>query len=233
MCFYGRMADPLGAHSLHPTELKELLGALDDGDPLLVYRDGDGALGLCRLRPGSQLTIGRRPESDVALCWDAQVSKVHAEIYELAGEWVVADEGLSSFGTFVNGSRVVGRHRLRDEDRLRVGQTILAFRQQLAAPGTTDLAETVGPTDPLPPLSAMRRAVLVELCRPVLLQADAKPATNPEIADAVHLSSHAVKDHLGELARLLGQSDRKRGEQRAMIADTAVRRGLVSIRDLA
>lgn len=227
------MADPLGAHSLHPTELKELLGALDAGDPLLVYRDGDGALRLCRLMPGCRLTIGRRPESDIALSWDAQVSKVHAEIYELTGEWVVADEGLSSFGTFVNGTRVVARHRLRDEDRLRIGQTTLAFRQEVPAPGTGDLAETIGPTDQMPQLSAMRRRVLVELCRPVLLQANAKPATNPEIADAVHLSQHAVKDHLGELARLLGHSDRKRGEQRAMIADTAIRRGLVSIRDLS
>lgn len=233
MCFHCRMADPLGAHSLRPAELKNLLGALDDGDPLLVYRDVGGELRLCRPERGSRLTIGRRPESDIALSWDAQVSKVHAEIYELAGEWVVADEGLSSFGTFVNGTRVVARHRLRDEDRLRVGQTTLAFRHAQPALDAGDLDETVAPTDQLPQLSAMRRQVLVELCRPVLLQADARPATNPEIAEAVHLSPHAVKDHLGELARLLGQSDRKRGEQRAMIADTAVRRGLVSIRDLS
>ena len=233
MCLHCRMADPLGAHSLRPAELKELLGALDDGQPVLVHRDADDALRLCRLRPGARLTIGRRPESDIALGWDGQVSKVHAEIYELAREWVVADVGLSSYGTFVNGTRVVGRHRLRDHDRLRVGQTTLVFRQDQPAQATDDLAPTVGPAEKLPELSPMRRQVLVELCRPVLLQADARPATNPEIADAVHLSAHAVKDHLGELARIFGHSGRKRGEQRAMIADTAVRRGLVSIRDLA
>jgi hypothetical protein len=46
-------------------------------------------------------------------------------------------------------------------------------------------------------------------------------------------STHAVKDHLGQLARLLGHTNRARGEQRAAIADTAIRRGLVSIRELS
>jgi len=225
------MVDPLGAHALHPAELQVVVHALNVGDPVLIYRDGDGGLELRPLTVGLRLTIGRREESGIALSWDPSVSKVHAEVYELAGEWVVADDGLSSHGTFVNGTRVSARHRLRDEDRLRLGQTTLVFRHQPPAQ-VVALEETVGPPDDLR-LTTMRRSVLLELCRPVLLNADAKPATNPEIADAVHLSTHAVKDHLGELARLLGHTGRGRGEQRAAIVDSAIRRGVVSIRELS
>lgn len=225
------VADPFGAHALRPAELQTLVRALGDGDPLLVYRDDAGTLRVCPLAPGSRLTIGRRPESDLALGWDAQVSKIHAEVYELAREWVVEDDGLSSYGTFVNDARVSARHRLRDQDRLRVGQTTLVFRHQ-PAEAMPELQATIGPADELPQLTAMRRRVLVELCRPVLLRAGARPATNPDIADAVHLSPYAIKDHLGELARVFGHTGLGRGEQRAAIADTAIRRGVVSIRDL-
>jgi hypothetical protein len=227
------VSDPFGAHSLRPAELQTLVRALGDGDPLLVYRDDAEALQVCRLEAGSRLTIGRRRESDLALSWDAQVSKVHAEIYELAREWVVEDDGLSSYGTFVNGTRVQARHRLRDQDRLRLGQTTLVFRHEPAGEAAQELQGTIGPADELPQLSPMRKRVLVELCRPMLLQAEAKPATNPDIADAVHLSPYAIKDHLGELARMFGHTGLGRGEQRAAIAETAIRRGIVSIRDLA
>lgn len=227
------MADPLADHALRPAELQAVVRAVNSGEPVLIYRGLVDALELRRLASGSRLTIGRRTESDIALSWDSAVSKVHAEVYELAGEWVVADDGLSSNGTFVNETRVSARHRLRDEDRLRVGRTTLVFRHLLPQKITKELFATTSPADELPQLSATRKRVLLELCRPVLLQANARPATNPEIASAVHLSTHAVKDHLGELARLLGHTNRKRGEQRTAIADTAIRRGLVSIRELS
>jgi len=147
------VADPLGAHALRPAELQSMVRALGEGDPLLVYRDEAGTLQVCRLAPGSRLTIGRRSESDLALGWDAQVSKVHAEVYELAREWVVEDDGLSSYGTFVNDTRVLARHRLRDQDRLRVGQTTLVFRHQPAG-AAQELHRTIGPADQSP----LRRA---------------------------------------------------------------------------
>ncbi len=225
------VTDPLGAHALHPAELQTLVRALNTGSPLLIYRDSGDAVHVCQLTPGSSLTIGRKHEADIALPWDVQVSRLHAEVYELSGEWMVADDGLSSYGTFVNGNRVSSRHRLRHEDRLRVGRTTLVYLHQPSVRATEQLVETIG--DELPQLTPMRRRVLVELCRPVLLDAAARPATNPEIADAVHLSAHAVKDHLGVLARVLGHASLERGQQRAMIADTAIRRGLVSIRDLS
>jgi predicted component of type VI protein secretion system len=224
------MADPLNPHSLRPIELKTLLCALDTGDPLLIHRDVDGGLQLHRLTPGSRLTIGRSRETDIALTWDAEVSKLHAEVYELAREWVVADDGLSKHGTFVNGARLVARRRLQHADRLRVGQTTLVFRHPRVTEATENRDTTIG--NKLPQLSVMRTRVLAELCRPLLLHADVNPATNPQIADAVCLSTDTVKDHLSALARLFGHSHLKRGEQRAAIAHSAIQLGAVSIRDL-
>ena len=51
-------------------------------------------------------TIGRRLEADIALPWDRQVSRVHAELRRLAGEWTIVDDGLSQNGTYVNEVRL-------------------------------------------------------------------------------------------------------------------------------
>jgi pSer/pThr/pTyr-binding forkhead associated (FHA) protein len=73
--------------------------------------------------------------------------------------WAVADDGLSTNGTYVNGKRVGGRQRLRDGDRLRVGQTVLAYK----AGATSRVKETVATGEsPLPKdLTETQRRVLV------------------------------------------------------------------------
>jgi pSer/pThr/pTyr-binding forkhead associated (FHA) protein len=63
--------------------------------------------------------------ADVALTWDPDVSRVHAELARLADDWTVVDDGLSRNGTFINGERVEGRRRLFDGDILRCGETDL------------------------------------------------------------------------------------------------------------
>jgi pSer/pThr/pTyr-binding forkhead associated (FHA) protein len=58
------------------------------------------------------VTIGRRATNDIPLPWDGDVSRVHAELACIGGDWIVCDEGMSHNGTFVNGERVRGRRRL-------------------------------------------------------------------------------------------------------------------------
>src|SRR5215510_5872834 len=92
----------------------------------LVFSDPDGSRQLVEL-DAERVTIGRRPSCDVALPWDAEVSRLHAELVRLGEEWVVCDEGLSHNGTFVNGARVRGRRRLQDGDAITVGATTMSL----------------------------------------------------------------------------------------------------------
>src|SRR3954468_13989184 len=120
---------PLGRHAATPAELRERLLAERQGDPFLAWRGEDGHQRLRTLHPGlRRVTIGRGPSNDVALGWDTEVSRLHAELERLAGEWTVVDDGLSRNGTWLNGQRIGGRQRLRDGDVVQVGQTVIAVR---------------------------------------------------------------------------------------------------------
>ncbi|MGZ4182186.1 MAG: FHA domain-containing protein [Solirubrobacteraceae bacterium] len=47
---------------------------------------------------------------DVSIGWDAEVSGLHAELQAFSGEWTIVDDGLSTNGTYVNGSRRPPHH---------------------------------------------------------------------------------------------------------------------------
>src|SRR4051812_2864524 len=125
------MADsPLALHHATPRELQERLAVERRGVAFLLYRDGEGAQHIVELgdeRP--RVTLGRTPERDVALAWDAKVSRLHAEVERVDDQWVVGDAGLSRNGTFVGGERVSGRRRLQDGDVIRVGDSSIVFRK--------------------------------------------------------------------------------------------------------
>jgi pSer/pThr/pTyr-binding forkhead associated (FHA) protein len=76
------------------------------------------------LEPGGRYRIGRDRASAVFFPSN-HVSRIHAEIVEEKGRWVVSDLG-SRNGTFVNGERVLKR-ALRHGDRIGVGQFELAY----------------------------------------------------------------------------------------------------------
>jgi pSer/pThr/pTyr-binding forkhead associated (FHA) protein len=76
----------------------------------------------------ARLTIGRVPETDVSLEWDGEVSRLHAQLELIGGEWAIIDDGLSTNGTFRNGRRIAGRQRLIDGDVLRLGRSSMTFR---------------------------------------------------------------------------------------------------------
>jgi predicted component of type VI protein secretion system len=106
----------------------ELADAKRRGDPYLIYHDAHARQRVMSLSDTwDRVTIGRGMGADIALTWDQDVSRVHAELARLADDWTVIDDGLSRNGTFVNGERIEGRKRLLDGDELRCGETVLRF----------------------------------------------------------------------------------------------------------
>lgn len=222
---------PLAAHAATPAELRERIEAERAGTPFLVLRDGAGAQHLFVLDPANErVTVGRSAGNDIALPWDTEVSRLHAELERLGDEWTAADDGLSRNGSFLNGQRISGRQRLRDGDVLRVGRTQIAFK----VPEAPDSNPTVaaGSRAELPALSATQRAVLAALCRPYKDTELATPATNQQIADELYLSVDAVKAHLRTLFGYFGVQHLPQNQKRSYLAMRALQDGVVSRRDL-
>ncbi|SNS35241.1 regulatory protein, luxR family [Geodermatophilus pulveris] len=202
------------------------------GCPLLRYDDADGRpaeLPLTGAAP--RLTVGRAPENDLALTWDAEVSRLHATLEWIGGAWTIADDGLSRNGTYVNGERLTGRRRLRAGDGIRVGATLLAFREYpVRRDESTRIAADV-PT--LQSLTASQRAVLVALCRPFKHGgAYATPTTNQRIGAELFLSEDAVKTHLRALFAKFGIEDLPHNQKRLRLVERALQSGIVRDRDL-
>jgi hypothetical protein len=127
-----------------PEETPELVAAKRCGDPYLVYRDAHERQRVLSLPDTwDRVTIGRGMGADVALTWDPDVSRVHAELSRLADDWTVIDDGLSRNGTFVNDQLVEGRRRLMDGDIVRCGATHLLFHSPFQAADQTRPARTV------------------------------------------------------------------------------------------
>jgi pSer/pThr/pTyr-binding forkhead associated (FHA) protein len=213
-----------------PRELQRQLAAERDGLPFLAYRDQDDELVLQTLAGERPITLGRGEGVDVRVAWDTQVSTLHAELRPLGGEWLVVDDGLSTNGTFVDGERVAGRRRLRDRELVRVGETLLLFRQ----PGAeATRGETAMAAESAPELTATQRKVLVALCRPLSSgSAVAAPATNKAIADELYLSVEAVKAHLRALFERFEVGDLPQNQKRVALAERALRTGAITPREL-
>jgi hypothetical protein len=98
------------------------------GSAFVVFHDGTGKQHVVTLDDEeSRITVGRRVEKDVALTWDNEVSREHAQLLREREGWTVVDEG-SRNGSYLNGQPVTGRHPLRDGDVLRFGDTVVLFR---------------------------------------------------------------------------------------------------------
>ncbi len=213
-----------------PSELKERLEAERRGEPFLVYRDGDGAQCIFALKAGDRLTVGRRPENDLALCFDANVSGVHGAFERAGGEWTIVDDGLSRNGSYLNGERVFGHRRLRDGDMLRLGATVLVYRAPGEDPYPTAVLAAAGA---VPSLSRTQRRVLVALCRPCKgAVGPSAPASNREIAEELHLSVEAVKAHLRALFSKFSVPDLPHNRKRLRLVAEAFGTGAISPREL-
>ncbi len=207
-------------------EVKARLDAERRGRPFLVLRDGDDGQRIVALDAGVTLTIGRSDQADVTVGWDAEVSRLHAQLESSAGEWLIADDGLSRNGTFVNGQRVAGRRRLADGDVIRVGGTVMLFRTPRAVAAPT-VRGSVGVT--IEQLNETQRRVLVALCRPYAgAQHLAAPASNQQISEELYLSLDAVKANLRAMYQLFGVARLPQNQKRAQLAERAITWGLVA-----
>jgi pSer/pThr/pTyr-binding forkhead associated (FHA) protein len=229
----GNMPDsPIAPHASSPTELRERIEAERRGAPFIIYRDADEKQQLFELRGTAPLTLGRGPRNDVMLTWDRGVSRVHAELAFVGGEWIVVDDGLSQNGTYVNGERVTGRRRIHDGDLLRLGETLIVFSAPLErrTEQTSALASTVPDAASLSPA---QKQVLVALCRPFRYSGSfATPATNQEIGDELHYTVDTVKGHLRKLFDKFGLGDLPQNQKRAQLVWRAFQTGVVTPRDL-
>src|SRR3954469_13798261 len=221
---------PLKAHSASPAELRERIEAERRGRPFLVFRDDDSEQQILDLDShGERISVGRGLTNELSLPWDTEVSRLHAELECLAGEWTVSDDGLSRNGTYVNNQRISGRHRLRDGDLIRVGQAAIAYRRPAAeaSPPTHRAGERL-PLGDLPPT---QRQVLVALARPYKHNEFATPATNQDIAGELHLSVDAVKSHLRSLFQRFGIEHLPQNQKRSRLVAEALQSGVLATRD--
>jgi len=212
-----------------PSDLKAIIQAERTGRAFLHWRGGDGQQLLLLGEDRERLTVGRRPASDVALVSDLEVSRSHALLETVGGQWTVVDDGMSRNGTFVNGSRVHGRQVLHDRDRMCFGQTQVVFRasdpdQGVSTAQARSAAVAVS-------LSPTQRKVLIALCRPVFQSTAATPATNRQIADEIYLSVDAVKAHLRVLFDRFGVGELPQNEKRARLAAEVLLDGILQPHD--
>ncbi len=224
--------EPQGPRAATAPELKAQIEAERLGRPFIVYRDGEGEQRILVVEEGvSSLWVGRSASADVCLDFDDQVSKLHSQLEVVGEECTVVDDGLSTNGSFVNEERVSGRRLLRDGDVARFGRTSVLYR----APGGDQPDSTVvaGDLGAAAGISPAQRRVLIELCRPFKdSPAFATPATNLEIASALHLSVDAVKTHMRALFDRLGVEDLPQNRKRVAVVERALGTGLVTQRDL-
>jgi FHA domain-containing protein len=221
------MDTPLALDLASPDDLEARREAEKRGEPFLLLRDDQGAQRIVGLdeRAGS-VTVGRRLEADIALPWDPEVSRLHAELEYKAGEWTLSDDGYSQNGTYVNGLRIYGRRRLMDGDLLRIGQTSIAF----CDPGLSGLGVTLAPGELgiAPKFSEQQQRILRALCRPLMGDGDGlKPASDADVAAATGVPEDVVTTELDHLGRAFGLQDMPAADRRAEIALLALRSGLV------
>lgn len=208
-----------------------LLAAERSGHAFVQWRDGADVLQLRLLEMGSErITIGRHSTCDVSLAWDGQVSRTHAVIERIGHGWTLSDDGLSRNGTYLNGERLSSRSLLVEGDAVRLGATLLVFRD----PALDDILPTrTSESLVSAPLTPMQRKVLLALCRPYKYGGGyATPATNTEIARELVLSVDAIKAHMRGLFERFDVGDLPQNQKRTRVVELAFRTGIVAERDL-
>jgi class 3 adenylate cyclase len=98
------------------------------GRAFVAFHDGSGRQQVVTLEDErSPITIGRRPDNDIALSWDREVSRRHAHLLHTRKGWALVDDQ-SRNGSFLNGERVTRQRSLSDGDVFRFGDTVVLFR---------------------------------------------------------------------------------------------------------
>ena len=174
--------------------------------PQLVYVDPAGCRRSVTLSGQSLVTLGRRPEADVCLPWDPEISRVHRRA--AASERRVDRDRRGAFPERHAGQRlrVEGRRRLRDGDYTTVGYTTLTFCDPREA--DVDITLSEGSLRPIQTYSEQQQRVLRALCQPLLGDGEGvTPAPDKEVAEALGLASGVVARELEALACSFGFDD--------------------------
>jgi hypothetical protein len=217
---------PPALRSASAHEVVERLRAERRAAPLLLYRDAERCQRIVELGPEVPLVhIGRGPACEIVLGWDGEVSRVHAVLERAGDHWTLADDGLSRNGSFVNGRRVRGRRRLDDGDEIGIGRTLIVFS---AGPGLSLKSTETTTEHARPQLSDAQLRVLVALCRPMLDDRFAGPASNREIAEALFISVETVKSHLHVLFERFEIGSVPQNRKRSELARRAIEPGAVA-----
>ena len=220
---------PQALHRASPQELQDRIRAERRAVAFILLRDGAGAQRIVELEGDvPRLTIGREPTSHVALDWDGEASRLHAELECIEGQWTVVDDGRSRNGTFLNGDRIAGRRRLRDGDVVRAGRTLMLFR---APTGHESRRTEPADEEPPPQITDAQRRVLVAVCRPFAGSAYAAPASTRQVADELFISVDTVKTHLRALFEAFGVEQRPQNQKRAELVRRAFELGVVAPSD--
>jgi FHA domain len=223
--------DPNETRLVRPRHLKARLEAEATGIPFLYWLDDDGEQHIVMLPADlTRVTIGRREEKDVPLTWDGEVSREHALLEPIGEKWTLIDDGLSRNGSFVNGSRVVGRQRLTNRDRMCFGNTHVVFCEPSADGGSESTARRPGAPQSIP-LTEKERKLLIALCRPIVVSNSTTPATNPQIAAEVYLSVDSVKAQMHDLFARFGLGDLPQNEKRQRLVAIVLGDGLLARHD--
>ena len=211
-----------------PRELQQVLAAERSGRAFVQWRD-DGRLCVLLLGDNPRVMIGRDEGCEVHVGEDPEVSRVHAALEQIGGEWSLLDDGISRNGSYVNGKLVLSRQRLDDGSRVCVGSTELIYHRGSAprAPAT----QSAGSQTANVYVTETQRKVLIALCRPVHESESATAATNRQIAAEVNLSVDAVKSHLKALFENFGLRELPQNEKRARLVSAALAGGVVSPRE--
>jgi hypothetical protein len=198
-----------------------------------MYEDPVGCRRSFELADRGLVTLGRRPEADVCLPWDSGISRLHAELILRAGEWLIADDGLSQNGTLVNGVPLEGRRRLRDGDLITIGRTSLTFCMP-----DSDARDGADVTMSAPAMrsawsySDQQQEILRALCRPLCEDGEGvQPARDGEISTALGLAEGVVARELDAVAQSFDYAELGLDERRLRTALTALRSGLVDNRE--
>lgn len=198
-------------------------------DSYVLEREGNADPQILTLN-GEQFTIGKRADNDLSLPHDHTVSRAHAILAHYPGGWSVRDLA-SRNGTYINGERICRERTLRPNDQITIGATRLTYR--LVPP---DADHTLaGPHNAAPPLTRREREVLAHLCLPVVHgKPFTSPASDPQIADELHIGKDAVRQHLLHLYDKFGiNADAKDGEKRRFrLANQALSRDAITMAEL-
>lgn len=168
-------------------------------------------------------TVGRGEGVDVSL-GDLSVSRLHAELIRRGPYVYIADMGLSTNGTRVNG-RPVGRRVLRNGDVVSFG--VARARVGGIAQEQDELDMTIeSRRASAPDLTRRELEVLSALCRPALQQeAFVAPATARDIAEELVVTEAAVKQHLLRLYQKFRIAEGL--NRRARLANEVIAAGVV------